>query len=1177
MANPFDDDTPKHVGIRSTNPFADDNDDDNIPSTSSGGYKNTPNKQQSYAPSSAMNQGSMSRSSFINSADNNNNNDIDETKSSWQDLGMCALSYVLCYPTLFCRLSCYIYLSCYSGDLPYRRIRLYSNINNWGYQKSNKQQQDSSTIAITTSSTTTTEQQQFGLSYYPKSYVDTVRAHQNAHSSSSISNTSELSRLLSTTTTTLLAGCPNGGPIATVTIPLSTGGGGSSSSSSTTGFGTKTTIRIIRNSGVLLSSIQFPPSPQQQTSIHNRYTPGDILTIGFTSRCVLVVVLRDSLTLCYNLLGLLVLPPFYALTSDGSAMKGGGSNSPTRNASGVINNGMDLLEATVYEGGVAVLGVDMNSSVVELLDEFDDPVYADGADISSRRIVPVSNNSGGDSTTASSSSFQLNSPPHYAIVTPLPSGMFARSKHYTFQCIAVLPRQYAPSLRPELFLSTSDGSVVVAELHPSTSMNNGFTDVDCRSRIGGSSDGNNFGPPSPIVSMAFAPNGRFLACYTSNSVLTVVSTNFESKVLEFDAKSGSASPPRSMGWCGEDSVVLHWKNLGVLMVGPYGDWLRFPYDHDISSTSSDEVYLIPEIDCCRVVTSKSVEIIQRVPPGTADILRIGSIEPGALLLDASDAFDSGSSNSDEAARSITQHEGLLEEAILGCVQAAVGEFDIKVQKRMLRAASYGLHFACKDGSNQTGRPSPEAVTFVNTSRKLRVMNSLRKPAIGFAITSSQYDSVMPRGVVARLVASGKASLGAAIADYLKLGRKVSDYARAMKAASYVTSSTSLDASLTDSQIAEEAIQIIKGEEEEEKKDVAIKVMPDQEVSSGMYASVALAAHRAGRRGVADLLIMLEQSPTDKVHALLAIGSYADAAAVACRARDPDLIHTAMNVYEQSLSSNNEEGKSLYFSGIINKFPMEAVNMFTTYYSRFGGLHGGDARPSINILLRRQKHSEAGLAMAKKALSLRTTSTLGDNEREKQKVEALKEASNIFDLGGKDCTFQKSCTDEQVSLIEDQAQIRRAFGSMEVAPPSSSVTSTIVSILKYAAVDPRSAHRLRTEADRIGRKYKIPEKRLWHLKVRALSESNQWPALRNLCDSRAKPPIGIKPFAQAVIKGRQGQVEIMHYIGLMTSDTDVEDRYDLYCEALMWSKAYDEAVRLGDPRKIAHVKSMTDKY
>ena len=101
MANPFDDDTPKHVGIRSTNPFADDNDDDNIPSIG-GGYKNTtPNKQQtqqnsSYAPSSAMNQGSMSRSSFINSADNNNN-DIDETESSWQDLGMFDIFCVHCH------------------------------------------------------------------------------------------------------------------------------------------------------------------------------------------------------------------------------------------------------------------------------------------------------------------------------------------------------------------------------------------------------------------------------------------------------------------------------------------------------------------------------------------------------------------------------------------------------------------------------------------------------------------------------------------------------------------------------------------------------------------------------------------------------------------------------------------------------------------------------------------------------------------------------------------------------------------------------------------------------------------------------------------------------------------------------------------------------------------------
>jgi hypothetical protein len=436
-----------------------------------------------------------------------------------------------------------------------------------------------------------------------------------------------------------------------------------------------------------MASIAFPKElcvivAGKRMNLHR--SPGDILTIGWTSRCILLVVLRDSLVLSYDMCGKPILPPFFAL--------------PDKKSTGA---GMDLLEATIYEGGLAVLGTDMNSSVVEMMDEFDEESYADSADVTSWRVVPQ----------LAEKSFGIGPPPHYALVTPLPTGMFAKSKHFSYRCIAVLPRQYAPSRRPELFLSTSDGSVVVSEMEPSTSPNNGLTDVDCRAKIGGS---------APIVSMAFAPNGRFLACFTNNSVLAVVSTTFESIVLEFDTSSGSSVPPRSMGWCGEDSVVMHMKNLGVLMVGPYGDWLRFPYGED------GEIYLVPEIDCCRVVTSSSVEILQRVPPGTADLLRIGSIEPGALLLDASDAFDSGSANADEAARSITQQEGLLEEAICGCITAAEGEFDVKIQKRMLRAASYGLHFACRDEnsmSRTTGKPSPEALTFVKAARKIRTLNA----------------------------------------------------------------------------------------------------------------------------------------------------------------------------------------------------------------------------------------------------------------------------------------------------------------------------------------------------------------------------------------------------------------------------------------------------------------------
>ena len=209
-------------------------------------------------------------------------------------------------------------------------------------------------------------------------------------------------------------------------------------------------------------------------------------------------------------------------------------------------------------------------------------------------------------------------------------------------------------------------------------------------------------------------------------------------------------------------------------------------------------------------------------------------------------------------------------------------------------------------------------------------------------------------------------------------------------------------------------------------------------------------------------------------------------------------------------------------------------------------------------------------IAKKALLVES---MEGNKREQQKIEMLKDASKIFDVGGKDCAFQKACVDEQIQLMAEQEQLRLAYGSNEVAPPSSSVTSTIMSILKHGAIDQRSAHKLNADAERIAKKFKVPEKRLWHVKVRAFSESGQWAVLRNFCDSRAKPPIGIKPFASAVIKGKQGEAEIMHYVGLMQDKADADDRYDLLCEAGLWKKALEEAVKQGDGRKIAHVRSL----
>src|SRR3954451_21195770 len=56
--------------------------------------------------------------------------------------------------------------------------------------------------------------------------------------------------------------------------------------------------------------------------------------------------------------------------------------------------------------------------------------------------------------------------------------------------------------------------------------------------------------------------------------------------------------------CGTDSVVLYWDKL-VLMVGPFGDWIKYSYD--------DAIYLVPEIDGVRIISSDKCEFLQKVP------------------------------------------------------------------------------------------------------------------------------------------------------------------------------------------------------------------------------------------------------------------------------------------------------------------------------------------------------------------------------------------------------------------------------------------------------------------------------------------------------------------------------------------------------------------------------------
>lgn len=221
------------------------------------------------------------------------------------------------------------------------------------------------------------------------------------------------------------------------------------------------------------------------------------------------------------------------------------------------------------------------------------------------------------------------------------------------------------------------------------------------------------------------------------------------QVLDFDAKS--LSSPLEIAWCGEDAVVMQWRNTGIIMVGPYGDWLNFPYP------DSSAVHLVAEPDCCRIVTEHHCEILQRVPSSTVAIRSVGSTDPAALMFDAMEAFEEGDPKSDENIRSIAA-ANQLSDAVLACISAAAAEFDISHQQSFLKAASYGKAFC----------PEADPTEFVDTSRKLRVLNEVRKPAVGLPLTVQQYNRLTPEVLVGRLTMRKHHFLALRICELLKL-------------------------------------------------------------------------------------------------------------------------------------------------------------------------------------------------------------------------------------------------------------------------------------------------------------------------------------------------------------------------------------------------------------------------
>ncbi|KAF9899141.1 hypothetical protein BX616_003227 [Lobosporangium transversale] len=343
----------------------------------------------------------------------------------------------------------------------------------------------------------------------------------------------------------------------------------------------------------------------------------------------------------------------------------------------------------------------------------------------------------------------------------------------------------------------------------------------------------------PFTKMSISPDGKYLALFTSDGKLWVVSTDFQKNLSEFPTKS--QVPPQQLVWCGTDSVVLYWDKI-VLMVGPYGDWIKYSYD--------DAIFLIPEIDGVRIISSEKCEFLQKVPDVTESIFNIGSTAPAAMLYDALDHFEKKSPKADENIRSIRLE---LSEAVEACIEAAGHEISHQYQRTLLKAASFGKCFL----------EIHNADSFVEMCKVLRVLNAVRYYEIGIPLTYAQYQRLTPEALIDRLISRHQYLLAIRICEYLKMR--------------------------TDRILIHWACSKIKKSNDDEDTICRMVVEKLANKPGLSYSEIAMTAHKAGQSKLATMLLDYEPRAGDQVPLLMSMQQDELALVKAIESGDTDLV------------------------------------------------------------------------------------------------------------------------------------------------------------------------------------------------------------------------------------------------------------------------------------------------
>lgn len=353
---------------------------------------------------------------------------------------------------------------------------------------------------------------------------------------------------------------------------------------------------------------------------------------------------------------------------------------------------------------------------------------------------------------------------------------------------------------------------------------------------------------SSVVEMAVSVNNRQIGLFTDKGRLWIGSSDLLVKYCEID--TSYAYRPLQLAWCGSDGVVGVW-DTSLLLVTKNGDTLTYPCDAG--------VHIVPEIDCARIISRSTHEILESVPPVVQKILRINSTDPGLYLLEASKQFQRRSHSADEYIRLVKDN---LPQAVENCIKASGYEFSSPDnQKMFIRAAQFGKGFV----------PNLNPEPYVTMCRILRVLNAVRNRKIGIPITNVQLQKMTVLGLLERLVRRRHYYMAIQICKHLKLPPAEGSSRILAEWAFY-------------------KVAHAKQDREQVARDIASKLGKAPGIS---YKEIALRANHYGHTQLAISLMDYEPRVREQVPLLLELGQEEAALKKAIDSGDTDLIYTVL--------------------------------------------------------------------------------------------------------------------------------------------------------------------------------------------------------------------------------------------------------------------------------------------